>query len=315
MPGSIDTGVPLWFWLGFVTFAVAMLALDLLVLNRKAHLISFREAVGWTAMWVGLALLFNLGIYFRFGSSRALEFFTAYLVEYSLSVDNLFVFLLVFSFFQVPKSYEHKVLFWGILGALVMRAAFILAGVTLIEKIHWVIYIFGAFLVIVGIRMFFSGKEQIDLEKNPVLRLSKRIFPATLEFDGGNFFSRKTGRRLATPLLITALVIETMDVVFAIDSIPAVLSITLNAFIAYTSNVFAILGLRSLFFALSKIMGMFKYLKYGLSVILVFIGAKMLAADYFKIPTSIALAFVAAILAVSVIASILQSKPAPGHKQ
>ena len=287
-----------------------MLGLDLFVLNRKSKPIGLKEALGWTAMWVVLALLFNVGIYFRFGGARALEFFTAYLVEYSLSVDNLFVFLLVFNFFHVAKSHEHKVLFWGILGALVMRVAFILAGVTLIEKLHWTIYVLGAFLVIVGIRMLFAGTEQVHLEKNPALKLSKLIFPTTHEFNNGNFFSRKTGRLLATPLFIAVLVIEAMDVVFAVDSIPAVLSITLNAFIAYTSNIFAILGLRSLFFALSKIMGMFKFLKYGVSLILVFIGAKMLANDYFRIPTSIALAFVAAILAASIAASVIHQRMA-----
>ena len=300
--------VPLWFWGAFFGFVIIMLVLDLFVLNRKSHIIKVREALMQTAMWVCLALLFNLGVYFLRGSGKALEFLTAYLVEYSLSVDNLFVFLLIFNFFHVPKSYEHKVLFWGILGALIMRIAFILAGVTLIEKLHWVIYIFGGFLVVIGIRMLFSKEKEMDPSKNPVLRLSKKIIPTTHEFDHGNFFTLKDGRRLATPLFIAVLVIETTDVVFALDSIPAVLSITQDAFIAYTSNVFAILGLRSLFFALSGIMEMFHYLKYGLSLILIFIGAKMLAADFLHIPTGIALGVVAGILAVSVIGSVIRMK-------
>jgi tellurite resistance protein TerC len=300
--------VPLWFWGAFFAFVIVMLVLDLFVLNRKTHIIKVREALMQTAMWVALALLFNLGLYYLRGSTKALEFLTAYLVEYSLSVDNLFVFLLIFNFFHVPKSYEHKVLFWGILGALIMRIAFILAGVTLITKLHWVIYIFGGFLVFIGIRMLFQKEEAVDPSKNPVLRLAKKILPTTHEFDHGNFFTLHNGRRLATPLFIAVLVIETTDVVFALDSIPAVLSITQDAFIAYTSNVFAILGLRSLFFALSGIMEMFHYLKYGLSLILIFIGAKMLVASFIPIPTGIALAVVAGILAISVVGSIIRMK-------
>jgi len=292
-----------WFWLAFVAFVVVMLVLDLFLINRKAHIIRVREALGWTAMWVALALLFCLGVYFLENYNKALEFLTAYLVEYSLSVDNLFVFLLIFSYFKVPKSYEHRVLFWGILGALVMRVSFILAGVALIQKLHWVIYIFGAFLVVIGIRLLFQKGEEVHPEKNLVLRIFKRFMPATHEFEKGRFFVKRGRRWLATPLFLSVLVIETSDVIFAVDSIPAVLSITRDAFIAYTSNVFAILGLRSLFFALSGIMNMFHYLKYGLSVVLIFIGAKMLISDYYKIPTAAALAVVAAVLGISIIIS------------
>jgi len=309
MSGQVHTVVSLWFWLLFVVFVVLMLGLDLLVVNRKAHVVKLKEALGWVGVWVCLALVFNLGVWWYRGSGKALEFFTAYLVEYSLSVDNLFVFLLIFSYFHIPKNFEHKVLFWGILGALITRISFILAGVTLISKLHWVIYIFGGFLVLVGIRMFFSKAEDVHPEKNFALRAFKRFMPVTHELEGGRFFINPAGRWLATPLFVAVLVIETTDVVFALDSIPAVLSITRDAFIAYTSNVFAVLGLRSLFFALSGMMRMFRHLKYGLSVILVFVGAKMLIDDYFQIPIGIALMVVAGILALSIIASLIGAKP------
>lgn len=304
----VHTQVPLWFWAAFCGFVVLMLLLDLFVLNRKSHIIKVREALKQTAMWVSLALAFNAGIYYLRGSGKALEFLTAYLVEYSLSVDNLFVFLLIFNYFHVPKNFEHKVLFWGILGALLMRITFILAGVTLIAKIHWVIYIFGGFLVFVGLRMLFGKEREIDPSKNPVLRLFKRIMPVTVETEKDHFFVRHAGKLMATPLFVTVLVVETTDVVFAVDSIPAVLSITRDAFIAYTSNVFAILGLRSLFFALSGIMDMFHYLKYGLSLILIFIGAKMLIAEFYHMPIAVALGVVVGILVVSVIASVVRMK-------
>jgi len=305
---QVHTQVPLWFWPAFVAFVIVMLALDLFVINRKAHEVKLRESLSWTAAWVSLALLFCAGVYFKFGSLKAFEFLTAYLVEYSLSVDNLFVFLLIFGYFQIPREFEHKVLFWGILGALVMRVSFILAGLTLIAKLHWVIYIFGAFLVYVGLRLIFAKDQQVHPEKNLALRLFKRFMPVTHELEQGRFFINPAGRWLATPLFVAVIVIETTDVVFAIDSIPAVLSITRDAFIAYTSNVFAILGLRSLFFALSKFMSLFHYLKYGLSTILIFIGAKMLAAEFFKIPVGIALAVVAGVLALAVLASIIRMK-------
>lgn len=295
----------MWFWFGFIIFVVLMLGLDLFVVNRKAHVVKLKEALGWVGVWVFLALVFNLGVWRFEGSGKALEFLTAYLVEYSLSVDNLFVFLLIFGYFHIPKNFEHKVLFWGIMGALITRISFILAGVTLIARLHWVIYIFGAFLIYVGIHMLFSKSENVHPERNLALRLFKRFMPVTHELEEGRFFINPAGRWLATPLFVAVLVIETTDVVFALDSIPAVLSITRDPFIAYTSNIFAILGLRSLFFALSGMMRMFRHLKYGLSVILVFIGVKMLIEDHFKIPIGAALGVVAGILALSVIASLL----------
>jgi len=296
------------FWVIFIIFIVALLVLNLKIFHRKAHIIRLREALLWSAFWIILALVFNVVIYFWLGFQKGLEFFTAYLVEKSLSVDNLFVFLLIFSYFQVPQKYEHKVLFWGILGALVMRILFILAGITLINKLHWMIYIFGGFLVLVGVRMALPRKEEIHPEKNPVLKLFKLFMPITTDFGEGKFFLKTPGRYFATPLFIALLVVETTDVVFAVDSVPAVLAITRDPFIAYTSNVFAILGLRSLFFALSGVMRMFIYLKYGLAIILVFIGAKMLISEHYKIPTHLALAVVGGVLAISILISVIESR-------
>jgi tellurite resistance protein TerC len=292
-------------WVIFNIFVVAMLALDLGVFHRTAHVIHIREAVAWCALWITLAMLFNLGIYFWHGSVPALEFLTGYLLEYSLSVDNIFVFLMIFTYFRVPYLHQHKVLFWGILGALVMRALFILIGITLIQKFHWVIYIMGGFLILTGIKMATQKGEQINPERNPVLRLIRRIVRVTENYEGGGFFVRRSGQIFATPLFIVVLVVETTDVIFAVDSIPAILAITLDPFIVYTSNVFAILGLRALFFALAGIMRLFHYLPYGLSLILVFVGIKMLLVDIYKIPIGIALGTVAAVLAISVVASIL----------
>jgi tellurite resistance protein TerC len=299
----------MWFqvllWVIFNIFVVAMLALDLGVFHRTAHVVHIREALAWCALWMSLALLFNVGIYFWHGSEPALEFLTGYLLEYSLSVDNIFVFLMIFSYFRVPYLHQHKVLFWGILGALIMRALFILTGITLIQKFHWVIYIMGGFLVLTGIKMALQKGEDINPEHNPVLRLFRRLMPVTEDYEGDRFFVRRSGRLFATPLFIIVLVVETTDVIFAVDSIPAILAITLDPFIVYTSNVFAILGLRALFFALAGIIRLFHYLPYGLSLILVFVGIKMLLVDIYKIPISMALGTVAAVLAISVIASIL----------
>jgi tellurite resistance protein TerC len=292
-------------WGVFNLFVVGMLILDLGVFHRKAHEIRIREALLWSAFWIVLSLLFNLGVYFWHGSERALEFLTGYLLEKSLSVDNIFVFLMIFTYFRVPYLHQHKVLFWGILGALIMRAVFILIGVTLIQKFHWVIYIMGAFLILTGIKMATQKEGEIHPEKNPVLRLFRRLMPVTENYEGGRFFVRRAGRLFATPLFIVVLVVETTDVVFAVDSIPAILAITLDPFIVYTSNVFAILGLRALYFALAGVMQLFHYLPYGLSFILVFVGVKMLLVDIYKIPIGIALGTVAAILVGSVIASIV----------
>ncbi len=302
----MSSQVPLWVL--FNVFVLAMLALDLGVFHRKAHVIKFKEALGWCAVWITLALLFNLGIYLWRGPVRALEFLTGYLIEYSLSVDNIFVFLLIFSYFRVPSLYRHKVLFWGILGALIMRAIFILAGVTLIHKFHWIIYVFGAFLVLTGIKMALEKEKEIHPERNPVLKLFRRFMPVTDRYQEGKFVVKRAKQYLATPLFVVLLVVETTDVVFAVDSIPAVLAITLDPFIVYTSNVFAILGLRSLYFALAGIMELFHYLHYGLSAILVFVGTKMLLAEIYKIPVGIALVVVASILLISVIASVVRPR-------
>jgi tellurite resistance protein TerC len=293
-------------WIVFNLFVVAMLALDLGVFHRKAHEIRIREALLWSAFWIVLSLLFNLGVYYWRGSVTALEFLTGYLLEKSLSVDNIFVFLMIFTYFRVPYLHQHKVLFWGILGALFMRAAFILTGITLIEKFHWVIYIMGGFLILTGIKMATQKDEEINPERNPVLKLFRRFMPVTENYEGGQFFLRRSGQLFATPLFIVVLVVETTDVVFAVDSIPAILAITLDPFIVYTSNVFAILGLRALYFALAGIMQLFHYLPYGLSVILVFVGVKMLLVDIYKIPIGIALGTVAGVLVISVIASIVR---------
>jgi tellurite resistance protein TerC len=296
-------------WVIFNLFVLAMLALDLGVFHRKAHVVHVREALAWCALWVTLALLFNVGIYLRLGAEPALEFLTGYLLEYSLSVDNIFVFLMIFTYFRVPYVHQHKVLFWGIIGALIMRALFIATGVTLIQRFHWVMYIFGAFLIITGIRMALQKDTEIHPERNPVLRLFRRVMPVTPDYEGDRFVVKRAGRYFATPLFVVVLVVETTDVIFAVDSIPAILAVTLNPFIVYTSNVFAILGLRALYFALAGIMQIFHYLPYGLSAILVIVGIKMLIADIYKVPIGVALGLVAAILAGSVLASILWPPP------
>ena len=293
-------------WVLFNIFVLAMLALDLGVFHRKAHEVKIKEALIWSAVWIVLALLFNIGVYFWRGEVAALEFLTGYLLEKSLSVDNVFVFLLIFSYFRVPALCQHKVLFWGILGALIMRAVFIAAGITLIQQFHWIIYVFGAFLIFTGIKMALQKDKEIHPEKNPVIRLFHRLMPVTKEYDEkSRFFVRQGGILHATPLFVALLVIETTDVIFAVDSIPAILAITNDPFIVYTSNVFAILGLRALFFALAGIMTLFHHLHYGLSLILVFIGFKMLLADVYKMPIVIALSVVAGILIMSVVASVV----------
>src|SRR6202040_3471917 len=280
-----------------------MLVLDLGVFHRRAHTVKFREALAWSVVWIALAAVFAVVIYFWHGRTPSLEFVTGYVIELSLSVDNLFIFLLIFRYFQVPTVHQHKVLFWGILGALVMRAVFILAGVGLIRQFHWIIYVFGAFLIYSGIKLFRQENAEIHPEKNPVLRLFRKWVPVTKDYEGNKFFVRRPGL-YATPLLVVLVVVETTDLLFAVDSIPAILAITREAFIVYTSNVFAILGLRSMYFALAGMMEMFRYLHYGLSLVLMFVGAKMLASHYYEIPTAIALAIVAGVLLVSVLASL-----------
>ena len=281
-----------------------MLALDLGVFHRRAHQVKFREALAWSAMWITLAAVFAAIVYFWHGHTAALEFVTGYIIELSLSVDNLFVFLLIFRYFRVPGEDQHKVLFWGIIGALIMRAVFILLGVGLIRRFHWIVYLFGALLIYSGIRFWGEESSEIHPEKNPILRLFRRWVPVTTSYEAGKFFVRQPAL-FATPLLIVLLVVETSDVVFAVDSIPAVLAITLNPFIVYTSNVFAILGLRSMYFALAGVMELFHYLHYGLSAVLIFVGTKMLLSHYYQIPTTLALAVVAGVLLISVLASVI----------
>ena len=302
----------LWLWIGFNVFVLLMLALDLGVFHRKAHVVTFRESITWTAVWVVLALIFNAGVWHYAGPQKGLEFFTGYLIEKSLSVDNVFVFALLFSYFAVPPIYQHRVLFWGILGALIMRAIMIAAGAALISNFAWIIYIFGAFLIATGIKMIVKRQEEIHPERNPIVRLFKRWMPVTSDYRGEKFFVLENGRRYATPLFIVLLLVEFTDLIFAVDSIPAIFSVTTDPFIVYTSNVFAILGLRSLYFALAGVMHKFHYLKVGLGAVLAFVGVKMLLAHSpYKIDTLISLGVVVTILALSVIASLLRPPRTP----
>ncbi|HYL43793.1 MAG TPA: TerC family protein [Ktedonobacteraceae bacterium] len=298
----------IWLWVGFNLFVLAMLALDLGIFHRNAHSVSNREALIWSAVWVALALLFNAGIYFFSGSEHALQFLTGYLIEKSLSVDNIFVFVLLFSAFRVPAVYQHKVLFWGVLGALVMRGILIALGVMLLENFHWILYLFGVFLIVTGIRMAFNKDEAVHPERNPVLQLVRRVVPVTANFEGDRFLVRRAGQVLVTPLLLVLLVVETTDLVFALDSIPAIFAISRDPFIVYTSNAFAILGLRSLYFVFANVMGKFYYLKFGLSVVLSFIGVKMVLADIYHISIGLSLAVIAFVLAVALIASIVSDR-------
>ncbi len=298
----------LWAIFGVVVFG--MLALDLFVFHRRPTAMPLREALGWSVVWVSLAALFAVLIWFERGPDRALEFAAGYIIEWSLSVDNLFVFLVVFGYFAVPAAYQHRVLFWGIMGAVVMRAVFIAAGVALLTWFHWMIYVFGAFLVLTGLRMLRRDEAPFDPGGNPVLRLFRRAMPVTETYHAERFFVRRAGRWVATPLIPVLLLIETTDVIFAVDSVPAILAISTDPFIVYTSNVFAILGLRSLFFLLSGVMGLFRYLKIGLAAVLVFVGAKMLVADIYHIPVGVSLAVVGSVLIASVLASLLIPGPA-----
>jgi len=298
----------LYIWIGFNLFVLLMLALDLGVFHRKAHEVSMKEALIWSGVWIGLALIFNLILYFWRGPEVGLQFLTGYLIEKSLSIDNIFVFVLLFSYFSVPSKYQHKVLFWGIIGALIMRAIFIAAGTALLEKFHWIIYIFGAFLVFTGIRMAMNQGTKVDPDKNPVVKLFKKLFPVTNEYHGSKFWIREAGKWIATPLFVVLILVEVTDLIFAVDSIPAILAITKDPFIVYTSNVFAILGLRSLYFALAGLMHLFRYLHYGLAAILVFVGGKMLLTDVYKIPVGISLSVIVLILAASVIPSLIGRK-------
>jgi tellurite resistance protein TerC len=299
----------LWLWIGFNGFVLIMLALDLGVFHRKAHLVTLKESLTWTAVWVVMAMIFNFGIARYMGNEKALEFFTGYVIEKSLSVDNVFVFALLFSYFAVPPLFQHKVLFWGVLGALVMRAVMIALGAKLITEFAWVIYIFGAFLILTGLKMIFKKEEEIHPERNPLVWLFKRWMPVTSEYRADKFFVRENGILMATPLFVVLLLVEFTDLIFAVDSIPAIFAVTTDPFIVYTSNVFAILGLRSLYFALAGVMDKFHYLKIGLGVVLTFVGVKMLLAHTpWKIDTLVSLGVIVMVLAGSVAASWLWPK-------
>lgn len=298
-------------WLAFTGFVLAMLALDLGVFHREAHEVGLKEALGWSVTWVALALLFNLAIWKWYGPTRGLEFLTGYLIEKALSVDNIFVFVVIFSYFGVAKPLQHRVLFWGILGALVMRAAFILAGAALLARFHWIMYVFGGILILTGIKMLLQSETKIEPEKNPVLRVFRRVVPIAPEYDGAKFTVVRDGRRYATPLLAVLVLIEATDLVFAVDSIPAVFAVTRDPFIVYTSNVFAILGLRAMYFLLAGVMHKFHYLKAGLALVLVFVGGKMTTAEIWKIPIGVSLLVVAAILAVAIAASLARPRRGP----
>ncbi len=292
-------------WIVFGVVILAMLAMDIGIFQRSRREVKFKEALVRSAVWIGLAFLFDAGIYCTRGHDSALKFLTGYLLEESLSVDNLFVFLLIFSYFQVPSHYQHKVLFWGILGAVLMRALFIATGITLIHQFYWLMYVFGALLILTGIKLAFEKDKEIHPEKNFVLKLFKRFMPVTAAYEKDRFFVKKEKRYFATPLLVVLLVIETTDILFALDSIPAILAITTDPFIVYTSNIFAILGLRSLYFALAGMMQLFHHLHYGLAIILVFVGFKMLMAEIFKIPIAAALGVIALVLVFSIVASLI----------
>lgn len=292
-------------WVLFNIFILVLLGLDLGVFNKKNHEIKIKEALGWSAVWISLAMLFNVGLYFWQGSEVALTFLAGYLIEKSLSVDNIFVFVMIFSYFNVPAKYQHKILFWGIIGALLMRAGMIFAGTALISNFHWTLYIFGALLLITGLKMGFQDdNDTIDFEKNYFVRMFKKFVPFTKDFKDGKFFVKENGKTVATTLFLVLLIVEASDVIFAVDSIPAIFGVTKEPFIVYTSNVFAILGLRSLYFALAGMADKFHLLKYGLSIILTFIGTKMLIADFYKIPIGLALGIVFGTLIISIVGSI-----------
>ena len=300
----------IWFWIIFNVVILGLLALDLGVFHRKAHAVSIKEAAIWSAVWISLSLLFNLGIYFFEGKEIAMQFLAGYLIEKSLSVDNIFVFIMLFTFFQVPASYQHRVLFWGILGALIMRGALIGAGAFLIAQFSWVLYIFGAFLVYTGIRMALQKDDiHVDVESNQAVKLLRRIFPITDGYRGQKFFTVENGMRMATPLLVVLVIVETTDLIFALDSIPAIFAVTQDPFIVYTSNVCAILGLRALYFLLAGVMKSFHYLKYGLSLVLVFVGVKMLIADFYHVSIGLSLSVIGAVLTISILASLLFPRP------
>ena len=313
---ALTDAMPLWAWIGFFIFIAAMLALDLGVFQRHSHEVKMKEALAWCGVWFALAMTFNAVVWHWRGAELGQQFLAAYLIELCLSIDNVFVFILIFAYFKVPAKWQHRVLFWGIIGAVVMRAVFILVGVSVIQRFHWVLYFFGAFLVYTGIKMALPSKSEVDVDPNhnPVVRLFRKLYPVAAENVNGHFFTRQGGRLMATPLFIVLLVVETTDVVFALDSIPAVLAITKDGFVALTSNIFAILGLRSLYFALSGVMQLFRYLKIGLAVILCFIGGKMLIEPWVDITTAVSLGVIGGVLTTSVLLSVLIKEKAPAPR-
>lgn len=307
---ALDTIATPGLWIGFTAVVFIMLAIDLGVFHKSAHEVHYREALTWTFVWIALSLVFNYVIYHMFGRVKALEFLTGYVVEKALSVDNLFVFLVIFSYFAVPKTLQHRVLFWGVLGALIMRAFFIFVGAALLQRFHWIMYVFGVILVITGVKLLRQTEEDLHPEKNPVYRFFARMIPSVPAYDGQRFFTIRDGRRLATPLLLVLIAVEISDLVFAVDSIPAIFGVTTDPFIVYTSNVFAILGLRALYFVLANVMDQFHYLNVGLAAVLVFIGIKMLIVDFYKIPIGAALGVVLGLLIIAIVASLVWPKPA-----
>jgi tellurite resistance protein TerC len=308
-------GISIYFWIGFHVFVFLMLALDLGVFHKHTHKIPVKEAVVWSAVWITLALIFNLFIFFEFGKTKALEFLTGYVIEYSLSVDNIFVFILIFSYFAVKPQYQHKILFWGILGALIMRGIFIFAGVALINRFHWIVIIFGSFLVFTGIRMLFRKETEVDPEKNVIVRFFRKFLPVSHTLHDDKLFITQNKKLYATSLFLVLLIIESSDLIFAVDSIPAILAISKDTFIVYTSNIFAILGLRSLYFAIAGMMGYFRYLKVGLAFVLTFVGMKMLASFFhFEIHIVLSLFIIISILLISILASVFIKSEIPEKK-
>lgn len=295
-------------WLGFIAFVIAMLAIDLGIFHRKAHVVGTREALLWSGIWVGLALLFNVAVWKWFGAQRGVEFLTGYLIEKSLSIDNIFVFVVIFTALGVPALYQHRVLFWGILSALILRAGMIFGGTALLTRFHWLIYVFGAFLVFTGIKLLVQREQGLNPKDGAVLRIAKRVIPSTEKYDADRFFTVEGGRRVATPLLMALLLVEATDVVFAVDSIPAIFAVTNDPFIVFTSNIFAILGLRSLYFLLAGIVDKFRYLKVGLAVVLVFVGIKMSIVELYKLPPLVSLLVITVVLTFSILASLWASK-------
>lgn len=298
-------------WIGFIAFVLLMLAIDLGIFNRKDHAVGFREALIWSGVWVALAMVFSAFVWLNFGAQRGIEFLTGYLIEKSLSIDNIFVFVVIFAALGIPAIYQHRVLYWGIVSALVLRAAMIVGGSAMLARFHWLIYVFGGFLIVTGIKLYLQRGKSENPEEGWVMRFTRRVIPSTSRLDGNHFITKENGRRVATPLLMALILVEVTDVVFAVDSIPAIFAVTLDPFIVFTSNIFAILGLRSLFFLLAGLVDKFRYLKVGLAAVLVFVGIKMTLVEFYKIPPLVSLVVILGILATSVFASVLVKPSLP----